>query len=384
MRILIVNKFAHITGGADRHALDLANLLRARGHKVRFISTESPDNLEQEGSFVPCLVTNESRDLAPSYAAAGVAASAVWNCAAASATRRELTSFRPQVVHAHKLYPQLSAAPVAVTRHAGVPVVQTLHDYEFVSASPIDASGGHIDRNESRFSYRALNTATFIVRRALHRPAVSAWIAVSEFVAAVHCAHGIEARVMPNFVAQQPCPTTPFDERRGMVFVGRLSSEKGVQDVVEVARHLSNINITVVGGGPEASHVQRAASDLPNLFAVGSLPREQASVVINSARLVLMPSKCQEPGPLVAIEAMAAGTPIVAYRKGGLEEYIRRAGAGAVVSPSTEALVRESRRLYSDRAAWEAHSEAGLHAASNIHSPDSYVDGLEEVYASLQ
>lgn len=383
MRILIVNKFARITGGADRHALDLAGLLRARGHKVRFISTESPSNVEDKGSFVSCSVTNESRDQVRALSAAGVAARALWNPTAARATTREILSFRPQVVHTHKLYPQLSASPVAVARRAGVPIVQTLHDYEFVSASPMDANGGRVDRNESRVSYRALNTATSVVRWALHRSAVSAWIAVSEFVAAVHRAYGIEAHVIPNFVTRQLSPPTPFDERSGIVFVGRLNAMKGVEDVVEVARRVSNIEIRVVGGGPATPKLEQAARELPNIVAVGPLPPEQAIGALSSARLVLMPSKWEEPGPLVAIEAMAAGTPIVAYCTGGLEEYVRRAGAGAVVPPTTEALVRESMRLYRDRTAWEAHSAAGLRAASDVHSPDAYLDALEEVYASL-
>ena len=64
--------------------------------------------------------------------------------------RRLIERFRPQVVHAHKLYPQLSGAPVIAAARAKLPIVQTLHDYEFLAASYLDHRGRWIDRDESR------------------------------------------------------------------------------------------------------------------------------------------------------------------------------------------------------------------------------------------
>lgn len=382
MRILIVNKFARVTGGADRHALDLAMLLRARGHEARFLSTASAENLETEGTFVPCSVTNQTRAELRWNAAAGVAVRAIWNREAAAATERELTRFRPDVVHAHKLYPQLSAAPVVVASRAGVPVVQTLHDYEFVAASPLDARPRWLDGRETQLSYRVLNTLTFAVRRSLHRRSVSAWIAVSDFVAGVHRRCGIEASVLPNFVSSASS-VRPYEERRGVIFVGRLSPEKGVDDVLEVARRAPELEVTIVGGGPEAPRVQQEARSLPNLRMAGVLSSSETAHALGSARVALMPARCADAGPLVAVEAMAAGTPIVAYRAGGLGEYVDRAGAGAVVSPSQELLVSEVRRFHGDREVWEVHSAAGVRAAAGVHSPGAYAAALEAVYSSL-
>ena len=65
---------------------------------------------------------------------------------------RLVREFRPDVVHAHKLYPQLSVAPVVVAARHRVPVVQTLHDFELVSASLLDVRGGRLDRDETDFA----------------------------------------------------------------------------------------------------------------------------------------------------------------------------------------------------------------------------------------
>src|SRR5918995_2025032 len=133
MRVLLVNKYARVTGGADRHVLDLAAVLRGRGHDVRLLSTEGTET-DVAGAFIPPTVTHWNRDQMQPAQRLRVANMALWNRTAASAIRRLLSEFDPDLVHAHKLYPQLSVAPVVVAHEAGIPIVQSAHDYEFISA----------------------------------------------------------------------------------------------------------------------------------------------------------------------------------------------------------------------------------------------------------
>ena len=153
MRVLIVNKLAWAAGGAERYSIDLARGLRARGHEVRLLSTADPRNEEGGGVVVPASVSHDTRD-DPWPAAAGVALRAVWNRSAAAATERLVRDFEPGVMHVQKLYPQLSVAPVRVAARHGLPVVQSLHDYELLSASPLDDTGGRLDRHEARVRHR--------------------------------------------------------------------------------------------------------------------------------------------------------------------------------------------------------------------------------------
>ena len=199
MRILLVNKYTRVTGGADRHCLDLAGMLSARGHSVRFLSFKGGRSDELGGAFVTPTVMHETRDRLSTAERMAVATHAVWNRSAAAATRRLISDFRPDVVQAHKLYPQLSVAPVVVAHAAGVPVVQWAHDYEFVAAHPEDDRGSRLDRFESTGTYRALNTATFVVRRLVHVPRVSHWLVASRFARSVYARHGIDCDVVELF-----------------------------------------------------------------------------------------------------------------------------------------------------------------------------------------
>jgi glycosyltransferase involved in cell wall biosynthesis len=375
----MLNKFAHITGGADRHCLDLAKALRKARHEVSFLSTLSPSNLESSGVFLPATVTHRTRDELSSLEALAVARRALWNPEAAEATESLLASFKPDIVHAHKLYPQLSVAPVVVAARRRVPVVQTIHDYEFVSASAFDAEGDWIDRDESRLSYRMLNTATYPVRRGPHARRVDAWVTVSRAAARVHEARGIASTVLPNFVAQGSMPALTHAERRGIVFAGRLTPEKGTMDVLEVARRLPNVNITIAGTGRLSPVVRRASAELDNLQFLGHIPGDELSALVARARAVLMPSRWQEPGPLGALEAMRSGTPIIAYPNGGLAEYILDAGAG-VIRSDVRGLENACRDLDSDADLWNTLSRGGLRAVLRTHSENGYVSRLVEFY----
>jgi glycosyltransferase involved in cell wall biosynthesis len=381
MRIAIVNKFVYLTGGADRHCLGLAAILRQRGHEVAFLATESKHNLERDGVFVHATVTHQTRDTLPLPARGGVLLKAFWSAEAAAAMRRLISSFKPDVVHVHKLYPALSVSPLVEAVRAGIPIVQTLHDFELISASALDARGGWFDSYESRFSYRALNSATFPIRRQVHVPRVTAFVSVSRFIARVAAAHGIESTVIPNFVPPGADSLPDFEERRGIVFIGRLRPEKGVLDVVELARVLPDIPVTIVGSGALADRIDAQARTLQNLTVTGFGPDVASQEIIRSARVIVIPSRCYEPGPLVSLEAMSHGTPAVVYANGGLAEYVSDAGSGLLVPPDVQSLARACSELHEDEAMWTKLSQNGLAAAAGAHSLENYGERIEQIYA---
>jgi glycosyltransferase involved in cell wall biosynthesis len=297
--------------------------------------------------------------------------------------RRLIQGFRPQVVHAHKLYPQLSGAPVVVAARAKLPIVQTLHDYEFLAASYRDHRGRWVDHDESELSFRALNTATYAMRRGLHARRVDAWIANSRYVAARYEARGIASTVLAAFVDPATGDLPGFADRNGVVFLGRLAPEKGVRDVLELAELLPSVEVTVAGHGPLEGEVAAAASRLPNFDFAGSLDRSGVLECLRRARVSVVPSRWQEPGGIAALEAMSVGTPVVAYASGGLAEYVADAGGGRVIEPDSHALARECETLNRERGAWQELSAKGVAGVADKHSPDGYALAVERIYARL-
>lgn len=372
LRVLMVNKFARVTGGADRCALSLTDALRLRGHDVRWVSTTSPANVEC-GWFVPALATSETRDALPMRARAAAARVALWNRSAYQATCEAIDSFRPDVVHAHKLYPQLSVAPIVAASRRGVPIVQTVHDYEFMSANPLDFSGRRVDRTETRASYRALNTALFVAKRRFHVTRVSRWIAPSRAIAMRYRdATGIDPRFITQFVDPVFITNRKFDERSGIGFAGRLAPEKGIGHLARAAA-LTREDFFIAGTGSEADRLSQ-----PNIHLVGWV--DGVTGFFSERRVVVIPSTSQENAPVVMFEAMLAGTPLVVYAVGGLAEYVHDAGAGVAVDPHPEALAAGIEYVLSDAEQWESMSAAGYAAARERYTAEQALPLIEAEY----
>ena len=104
--------------------------------------------------------------------------------------------------------------------------------------------------------------------------------------------------------------------------------------------------------------------------------------LFQTARVTVVPSLWEEPGALSVLESMAAGTPLVAYRKGGAAEYVRNADAGIVVEPDRAALVDGVRTLLDDCDLWETCSSNARRAAATTHSASTYVERLSRIYES--
>jgi glycosyltransferase involved in cell wall biosynthesis len=298
--------------------------------------------------------------------------------------RELIENVSPDVVHCHKLYPQLSVAPVVIASRARIPLVQTTHDYELISANALDETGAAFDRLEGSHRYRALNNATFPIRRVVYSPRVTRWVAVSRSVAGHLAAKGIKAEVIPNFVEPPYRPGRLGDARHGVAYVGRLSPEKGILDVLDVAAHLSSVTVKIAGEGPLVQLVERRAEQLPNLTYLGRLDHESVAKLISGCRAILVPSLWEEPGAIVVLEAMALGTPVIAYRSGGLAEYVEDAGAGVVINRSSKALADTVAELTKNKQQWEALSAAGFTAIEGRHAPERCVRMYEEVYMRAQ
>jgi glycosyltransferase involved in cell wall biosynthesis len=383
VRIILVNKYARLTGGADVHCLELAKGLRERGHEVALLSTADERNLDQHGIFVPPTVTNDTRENITGARAVATARRALWNTNVAVAARDLIASFRPDIMHLHKLYPQLSVAPVVVASELGVPLVQTIHDYEFISASPLDDTGGWHDRHEERLAYRVLNTLLYGIKRLVHSPRVGSWVSVSRAMGHAYAERGISTTVIPHFTAPFDENLPKFTDRVGILFVGRLSEEKGLRHVLSLPSQLTDdLPIMVAGDGPLADEIQCAAQSFSSLTYLGKLDRTAVVRQLASARLVIMPSLWQEPAGLVALEAMAAGTPLIAYDSGGLAEYVTDAAAGMIVAPSATLLAEAITSLYNDRETWEKFSQDARKAALRDHTRSVYLDRLEAIYRS--
>jgi glycosyltransferase involved in cell wall biosynthesis len=138
--------------------------------------------------------------------------------------------------------------------------------------------------------------------------------------------------VLPHFVplppAQTEAPRDPNEGRPYFLFVGRLEKLKGVQDLIRVFARYRNADLLIVGSGHHASSLREQARELKHVRFLGTLHSSEISELYRGAIAVLVPSLCYETFGLIAAEAFAHGTPVIARRIGALAEIIEQSGGG--------------------------------------------------------
>lgn len=138
--------------------------------------------------------------------------------------------------------------------------------------------------------------------------------------------------VLPHFVPLPPSQLNtgphPNDGRPYFLFVGRLEKLKGVQDLIRIFADYREAELIIVGSGNYASLLREQARGLRHVRFLGSVHSSEVSQLYRSAIAILVPSLCYETFGLIAAEAFAHGTPVIARRIGALAEIVEQSGGG--------------------------------------------------------
>ena len=390
MRILRITNFygSGAPSGENQVFLDEGDLLAARGHEVSSFTRHSDEILGEgaKGVLHGALATP-------------------WNPWMAWAVRNTVQRQRPEVVHVHNTFPLLSNAlfPAIGTRAARV---LTLHNYRLFCPAAIPLRAGAVcteclDRRSvwpalRHGCYRGSRAATvpLALSVGLHRrlgtwrDQVDAFIALTAFQREVMVAAGLPAErvhVKPNFYPGNPA-VIPWAARRPVVvFVGRLTAEKGVATLVQAWLDWGEAapELRIIGEGGLRPALERLAAGAPRVPVrfVGQVAGEAAQAEIARARLLVLPSECFEGFPLVLREAFAFGTPAAVSALGPLPSLVK-AGENGVLFPAgnPEALLSVVRDLWGRQAELERLGQGARRAFEKFYTAEANYGRLMEIY----
>jgi glycosyltransferase involved in cell wall biosynthesis len=333
VKVLTVHNGYQQPGGEDQVFLAESALLESYGHRVVRYTTHNDQ------------VAGMNR--------LELAGNTVWNSGTYQKLRALIRQERPQVVHFHNTFPLVSPAGYYAARAEGVPVVQTLHNYRLLCPNALFFRDGGVCEDCMGKAvpwpgivhkcYRGSRAASGVVAAMLttHRvlrtwtEMVDVYVALTEFARRKFVEGGLPAEklmVKPNFVYPDPGP----GEGRGgyVLFVGRLSPEKGVGTLLAAYQHLDNRSpLKVVGGGPLKQKVVEAASRYPYIEYLGYRPPEEVQALMKDASILVLPSEWYEGFSRVAAEAFATATPIVAAAIGAAIELVEHGRTGLRFRP---------------------------------------------------
>lgn len=268
-----------------------------------------------------------------------------------------ISSTQPDIVHVHNLFPWLSNSAIAAIASAGLPYVQTLRNYR-VSC----LSGNHFRENAPCALCSRSATAWRGVRYGCYRgsPVYSGGVMLHDAVQRTYRFVSRRARparfiVLSRAMAKSIRPAMPEwahlcvkynslesepsvgNGGRGIIFVGRLSTEKGILVLLEAWSQLHHRPpLTIIGDGPLASDVRRAQAEHRGLTLIPRLAHPSVLRLIGQADLLAAPALWQEPFGRTVMEGLACGTPVLATTMGAAPELV--GDAGWISSPNPNSL----------------------------------------------
>jgi glycosyltransferase involved in cell wall biosynthesis len=321
----------------------------------------------------------------------------IYSLSSRRAMKHLLKSERPDLIHIHNLFPFISPSVLPECRHAGIPVVMTVHNYRLVCPNGLYLTKGRICTRCSRGreywcilkncegnSVKSLGYAlrNIIGRKtALFSKNITIYTTPTKFIRDHLIDEGFPSdriTVIPNMVNKENgYKSTHIGDYVG--FVGRVSHEKGIETLIQAARICDDIPFKVAGDCHRLPDLPDAAPD--NIEFLGFLKGDQLKAFYSDARLLVTPSLWYEAFGLCTVEAMLHGKPVISSRIGGLPEIVEDGTTGVLFEPgNAEKLAEAIRYLWNRPELSQKMGLAGKRKALQEYSPAKYYDRLLSVY----
>lgn len=401
MKIVFANKYFFLKGGAERYLFELKSLLESHSHSIVPFAMAHKKNLPTpwEQYFVSEVQTER---ITSSIEALRTAGRFLYSFEARRKFSELLEAAKPDLVHVHNIYHQISPSILPEAKRRGIPVVMTAHDYNLVAPNyGLFHDGASCELTKPKRYWRAVGhkcvrnsytaSALAAFEKQLHdwlrlyEPNIDRIIAPSEFVRRKYTEFGIapeKMTVVPHFIAADKVVPSYGSGEHGL-FVGRLSEEKGALIALSAAEHYPQAKIIFAGTGPQEEKLRAMAQmrSIRNVEFVGHKSGEELAALYAHARFIIVPSITHETFGLTILEAYAAGKPVIASRIGGLSEVVRDGETGLLVQPNdAAALAAAMRRLWDDPAAAQTMGRAGRHWAETDFTPGVHYQRIMKVY----
>jgi len=399
MRIIQVNKFNYLRGGAEKYFLSVTDELLRRGHDVAVFSMHHPKNLPSvwDKYFISRVSFNEGGLLNKIIGFGRT----LYSFEAKRKFTALVKDFKPDIIHLHNIYHHISPSILNVARQYKIPVVMHLHDYKLICPNYqlyshnqvcYDCAAPNYFKCLTKKCFKDSYLASFLVALEMfwhhkvlkiYEKNIKFYIAPSNFMKQTCVRFGVEAKlitVLYNFINITPKLSTSLDDY--LLCFGRLSSEKGIDVLLRALAQLDRkFILKIAGTGPDEKRLKQLTKDLnldQQVEFLGHLSGDDIATIVARARAIIIPSVWLENMPFSLLESLALGKTVIASNIGGLAELITDGVNGfSFVANDSQALAKKLVAL--DQADLIKIGQAATQSVKDLMI-DQHLDQLLKIY----
>lgn len=397
MRILLANKYYYPRGGDCIYTIELEALLKAKGHEVGIFSMNHPSNLKSRFSkYFPEEIDFKNRSFTNNI----IISSRIFGSHEIKKKFIKLIAdFKPDILHLNNIHSYLSPALAKIAYIRGIPVVWTLHDYKLLCPR-YDCLRRHKPCElcfYSKFNvirYRCMKNSllaslmAYLEAKYWNRDKISLmtdiFICPSEFMYNKMVSGGYNPTQlvkMKNFINNQKINESTFHAGDYYCYIGRLSSEKGIETLLKAAMELPEYNLKIIGSGPLEKDL-RAKYKKVHIEFLGFKNWDELKIILESARFMIVPSEWYENNPLSIIESLCLGTPVIGAKIGGIPELITNEINGLLFETGNITELR-SKIIHLWQHSFDYNRKNIAMKAREIYNSEVYYEKIMDLYQKL-
>jgi glycosyltransferase involved in cell wall biosynthesis len=275
--------------------------------------------------------------------------------------KKIIKTSKPDVAHIHNIFPIISPSVYYVLKKNNIPIIQTMHNYRFYCSNGLGLKNNQLCDICLRLSFKnifqicsekkvydlLLKIIIYFMRKFKIFNKINFFIAPSEFMKnslikfKINEEKIILKRNSTNIAKYQP--KNIGKKENYFTFIGRLSYEKGIMDLIEVFKDLKYISLKIFGDGPLKVKISTLINQekLKNIKLMGFVTGKIKIDYIYNSKANIIPSICNEAASIILVECLKLGTPVIGSNMGAIPEFIREGYNGYIYNYRSLDMLKE-------------------------------------------
>lgn len=404
MKILNINKYFYIKGGAETYYFELNNMLEKHGHQVMHFSMKHENNLPSlyKEYFVENIDYYSQTKFCQKVKNAG---KIVYSFEAAKKLDLLIKQEKPDVAHLQNFHHQLSGSILKVLKKHGIPVVYTAHDlklvcgnYKMLAHNEICESckgGKHIECFKkkcvkgSRTGSLVNTTEMYLSKWMKMNDCINKIVTPSRFYKEKMIEFGVQEdklEYIPNFI-----DASKFEAKylpgEYFVYFGRLAEEKGLFTLLEAMEKVESAMLYLVGTGPVEENVTKMLQNKglnSKIKMLGYKSGSELKSILENSISNVLPSEWYENGPYSVLEMMCMGKPTIASDIGGLPDMVVDGQTGLLFKAKhADDLAHKIQMLSDNKEEALRMGKRAREFVEKVHSEEAYYNRIIQIYEQV-